>query len=99
MSDSNYRPKYQWRATFEDKPDDFAGWDDRIRFGRIMQHPFGYWEWHLNGIKLGSADGVAITGREAAMALEAEYDRAKAILIERGEFESIPRVPPEHEWL
>jgi hypothetical protein len=47
----------------------------------------------LNGIKLGSAEGIKDTGREAAVALEAEYDRVKAILIERGEFDSIPKVP------
>jgi hypothetical protein len=93
MSDSIPKPRYQWRPTFPDKQDDFAGWDGDIRFGRITKHPFGYWEWHLNGIKLGSAEGIKDTGREAAAALEAEYDRVKAILIERGEFDRVPRVP------
>jgi hypothetical protein len=93
MSDSLPKPHYQWRATFDDKLADFAGWDGDIRFGRIMKHPFGHWEWHLNGIKLGSADGIADDARLAAAAVEDEYDRVKAILIERGEFDSIPRVP------
>jgi len=54
-SDSNAKPPYQWRATFPDEADDFAGWNERMRFGRIMKHAFGRWEWPLIEMKLGSA--------------------------------------------
>lgn len=92
MSDSLPKPKYLWLPTFEGKPDDFCGWDETIRFGRIMKHfQHDFWHWHLNGTGLGSADGQCDTAREAAAALEAAYDGIKADLMERGEFEALRR--------
>lgn len=94
MNDSPPKPKYQWRATTPDKPDDFCGWDDDIRFGRILKHIMaGHWVWHLNGIGLGSDNGQADDARTAALAIEAAYDRVKAILVAEGRFDQVQRVP------
>lgn len=88
------KPKYEWLPTYPHIKNDFCGWDGDIRFGRIMKHfQFDWWHWHLNGIGLGSANGQRDTARECAVALEAEYDRIKAILIEQGRFDRITRIP------
>lgn len=94
MSDSRPKPTYEWRPTFPGKEQDFCGWDGDIRFGRIMKHFMNdYWVWHLNGVGLGSADGQSPDARHAAVALEAAYDRVKAILIAEGRFDQVQRVP------
>lgn len=92
MSYSLPKPKYLWLPTFEGKPDDFCGWDETIRFGRIMKHSqHDFWHWHLNGTGLGGGDGQCATAREAAAALEAAYDAIRAQLVEAGAFEALRR--------
>jgi hypothetical protein len=87
------KPKYEWLPTGLGRADDYCGWDGGIRFGRIYKYHMGFWYWHLNGMKLGSANGQEDTGRAAALALERAYDRVKDILIADGRFDAIPRIP------
>lgn len=87
------KPKYDWVQTFPNKEKDFVGWDGDIMFGRVYKHHLGLWWWFLNGLGLGSADGQEDSARRAILKLEAEYDRVKALLIEEGRFEKIPRRP------
>lgn len=90
MSDSANIPKYLWRYTWPDKANDWSGSDGPLTFGRILKHfQYDWWDWHLNGWGMGSANGQAPNARQAALALEKEYDRAKASLIEKGRFDEM----------
>lgn len=75
--------KYQWRKTWPDQKNDFAGSDGDTGFGRfyIFKTPDGAvkWRWFF-GVLLEkewhSGTGMCDTAREAARELERCYDWA-----------------------
>jgi hypothetical protein len=92
---SKHPLKFDWIPTGLDREHDFSGWDGDVRFGRIYKYHLGIWLWYLNGQKLGSANGQADTANEAAAEVERRYEKVKAMLIEDGRFDAVPRMPRE----
>lgn len=84
---TEYQPKYRWRLTWPDKPDDFVGHEGGRSFGRFYRKIGGLadedWWWTMNCADLdprfgSGTSGLAATAREASRMVEEVYDAAKA---------------------
>lgn len=90
----NIQLKYRWRKTWADKPDDFVGKDpDNVdQFGSpstigrfyLAHIPGGmawrwFVQWHPPGAGVVLPSGVAQSEREAAKAIEDNYDWLKSL--------------------
>lgn len=91
---SEYQPRYRWRPTWQEKPDDFSAYDPGgitirgtpVTIGRFYLHQCAEgmrWYWHMqagdNGRERVNLSGLSDTAREAAREIETNYDALTAI--------------------